>query len=127
MSSEQQVIIPIDMEFRKQAHGEVDHFQTFRNDNGFPFETCKPMTIGRMIALNRFCLTFAHHEPPLRNNGTIDLRGISIVDCHLPFLESLVQFLEGPLIPMPTFPVKSLSGVTIKSLPDPQLSGLFLR
>jgi len=83
---EQQVIIPIDMEFSTQGHREVDHFQTFWDDDGFPLETCKPMTIGRMMALNPSCLSFAHDQPSFRNDGTIDLIFISTIYLHIPLL-----------------------------------------
>ena len=72
------------MEFRKQCHGEVDHFQTFGDDNRFPFETCKPVTIRCVIALNSFGLTFAHEESSLRDNGTVNLIFIGAIDLYVP-------------------------------------------
>ena len=121
------MILAIHREFCTQGHREVDHFQTFGDDDGFALEACTPMTSGRMLALNGFRPTCAHNQRPFRNDRTRDLRGLRTIDVYLPLLESRGQLLDGALLAMAAFPVQPWSGITIKSCPDPACSRVFLR
>lgn len=115
------------MELGKQRHRQIDHLQTAGDHNGLPFEARKPMAIRSMIPLNAFCHPFAHRQAFLRNQGTVHLVRIGTIASYVPLLESLIEFVEGPLITIPTFPVKQLSCSTIQGFPDPELARLFFK
>jgi len=85
----------------------------------------QPMAIRGMISFNTFCHAFTHGQSFFRHERTIDLIFICTIESYMGLLPSVRQFLEGSLITSPTFPVKKLSCITIKSFPDPEFSGFF--
>jgi hypothetical protein len=115
------------MQFGIERHGEVDHFQAFRDHNCFALNACNPVTIRHIVPCNLFRDAFPHGEFLPRDDRTRDLICIRAISANVGFVESFVEVFEGGTITTPAFPITQLSCITIHCFPAPALGRLFFR